>query len=216
MHVIGVDGSGQSDVAAAIATIGKTCKQHTVVKNPSLRTNRVNKRSASVQSFLTLSKYGVYGTKEVMIIDEQSFPSDGLLVNTTSLKKRRNGRYDLGWLYHQSVKANVTLKIVYVNRDIYQAAAIMGSENPLTTAVEFASYIAEEHARINADFAVDNFADESIPVRIVTPRGRRPRRKGTPRAVGESAARGACVYLIATGARARVRLASPRPCSCAL
>eukprot|EP01032_Pedospumella_encystans_P009112 gene9112-10759_t len=114
------------------------------------------KRVGSFSSALNTTKTAPYSQREVVIVEEQSFPTEGLLWNSTTAEKRHQGKYNIDWAYrHVSLHANIAFKVVYVSRDLYQtAASITTQPNQFRSRVdvskEFASYLEEEYKLIQA------------------------------------------------------------------
>ena len=155
-YVVGVEGSGYNEVSSVLATIAKTCKQHVLFKTPTVRASRMYKRVGSFSSALNTTKTTPYSQREVVIVEEQSFPTEGLLWNSTSAEKRHQGKYNIDWVYrHVSLHLNMPFKVVYVSRDLYQAAASITTQpnqfrSRVDVSKEFAFYLEEEYKVIQA------------------------------------------------------------------
>jgi len=152
LYVVGVEGSGLHNVASAIAAVGKTCKQHVIRTDPLLLKARRSRNELAFHDALSVSKASKFEQRNVLVVDEQPFPTQGMHTNTTSAAKKRLSALDIEWVYDQVARAtNVSLKIVYVNRNLGVGAA---DADPLLARVEptaeMTNHIAQEHAIINA------------------------------------------------------------------
>lgn len=150
-YVVGVEGSGYNEVAAVLATVAKTCQQHVIMRNPILRASRMYTRAPAFGSVLNSTKSTPYSQREVILFDEQSFPAEGIMWNSTTAEKRQQGKYNIDWVYQQvALDPNITMKILYVSRDLYQTAASITTQphqfrSRVDVSREFASYLKKEY-----------------------------------------------------------------------
>jgi hypothetical protein len=159
MYVLGLDGSGVEDITSVVASIGRTCSQHVVFKNSYVKSSRYKGRATSFQSYMKSTKVSNYGpTKEVFVVEEGTFPSENVLVNSTYEQKKSNVRYNLEWI-HDNLKTvgGVRQRYLYVHRDLYATAvsrpAQQDFEDQLYNLLDYTRYIDSEHNRISAKSA---------------------------------------------------------------
>jgi hypothetical protein len=59
----------------------------------------------------------------VVIIEDGSFPTDGLLRTSTANQKKESPKYNIEWLYNHAVQANVNVRFFHLTRDFYRTVA---------------------------------------------------------------------------------------------
>jgi hypothetical protein len=91
----------------------------------------------------------------VLVLEDQSFPSDNLLRTSTALQKKANPKYDLEWIYNQTRLTDITAKFLYLSRDFQRTVASHrdfdgGFEQHAEVLHEYAKHIHSEYEAISA------------------------------------------------------------------
>lgn len=159
LYIVGVEGVGHHGVTPAIAAIAKTCNYHVLYENSALR--KAQAKSLAKGYMSTLNAYKHFdlsastnnSNSKVLIIEDQSFPTDGEKRNSTNAFKKTSGKYNLEWVYDQARATNVGTKFLYLNRDFYRAVASHpefdgGFERHAQVLHDFVWYIHSEYVLI--------------------------------------------------------------------
>ena len=124
LYIVGVEGTGHHGVTPAIASIAKTCNYHVIYENEILRKTSARLLSLSYISALNKYKYSNYpNTNNILIIEDQSFPTDKERRVSTMENKKASGKYNLEWMYDRTVEVGVNMKFLHLTRDFYKSVA---------------------------------------------------------------------------------------------
>ena len=124
LYIVGVEGTGHHGVTPAIASIAKTCNYHVIYESTVLRNAGAKLLPRTYQAGLNTHKKLEYsGTKKVLIIEDQSFPTDTHRRVSSMESKKASGKYNLEWMYDRSVEAGIDMRFLYLTRDFYKAVA---------------------------------------------------------------------------------------------
>jgi hypothetical protein len=124
VYVVGVEGVGHHGVTPALSVIAKSCGQLVGYEPLSLRT--AHRHANAEQYSTTLARWGLGGHKGargVTIIEDQSFPTDGVLRNSSLQAKKGTNEYNIEWLYNRVREANTNVRFFHLTRDFYRTAS---------------------------------------------------------------------------------------------
>jgi hypothetical protein len=124
VYVVGVEGVGHHGLTPALSVIAKSCSQLVGYETNSLR--MAHRHADAAEYSATLIRWGFSrhkGVSGVTVIEDQSFPTDGLLRNSSVVAKRDANEYNLEWLYNQARATNTNIRFFHLTRDFYRAAS---------------------------------------------------------------------------------------------
>jgi hypothetical protein len=124
VYVVGVEGVGHHGVTPALSVIAKSCGQLVGYEPLPLRT--AHRHANAEQYSTTLARWGLGGHKGargVTIIEDQSFPTDGVLRNSSLQAKKGTNEYNIEWLYNRVREANTNVRFFHLTRDFYRTAS---------------------------------------------------------------------------------------------
>lgn len=155
LYIVGVEGVGHHGIAPAIAKLGEACNHFVVYEHKILRKFQHSKNLAEFHSILEVSKRAGNTSRQVLVVEDASFPSGDTLRHSTYAEKKAVGKYDLEWIYHQITKIrDIDVKFLYLSRDFYRTVASHpefdgGFEQHAQVILDFIGYINHEYQTIN-------------------------------------------------------------------
>jgi hypothetical protein len=133
VYVVGVEGVGHHGVTPALSVIAKSCGQ-LVAYEP--RPLRMARRDAAARAYSTiLFRWGTglheglpsFGTSKelrgVTVIEDQSFPTDGLHRNGSATEMKATLDYNIEWVYARASLASANIRFFHLTRDFYRTAS---------------------------------------------------------------------------------------------
>lgn len=124
LYIVGVEGVGHHGVTPAIASIAKTCNYHVLYESETLRRSWFKSLPNTYKSTLEAYKrHKVKNVNKILILEDQSFPSDNTGRVSTPEQKKNTSAYNLEWLFNQTRAVGVDMKFLHLKRDFYRAVA---------------------------------------------------------------------------------------------
>jgi hypothetical protein len=152
IYVVGVEGVGHHGVTPALSVIAKSCGQLVAYEPRPLRMARRDAAARAYSSILYRWGTGLheglpsFGTlkelRGVTVIEDQSFPTDGLHRNGSATEMKATLDYNIEWVYSRARLASANIRFFHLTRDFYRTAS---------SHVEFDSGF-QKHALVLKDF----------------------------------------------------------------
>jgi hypothetical protein len=158
-YVVGIEGVGHHGVTPALAVIAKSCGHHIEYQPQFLRhahgRAQSHSYSAYIASMVTWGKERTLGADKIAVLEDQSFPMDNLKRNSTEEMKKATVKYNVEWLYDQTVKTGASIRFLHLTRDFYRTVASHadfdgGFENHALVLKSFQEHIHSEYEIIEA------------------------------------------------------------------
>jgi hypothetical protein len=165
VYVVGVEGVGHHGVTPALSVIAKSCGQLVAYEPRPLRMARHDAAARAYSSILYRWGTGLhegipsFGTlkelRGVTVIEDQSFPTDGLHRNGSAAEMKATLEYDIEWVYSRARLATANIRFFHLTRDFYRTASShvefdKGFQKHALVLKDFQEHIRTEYEAIEA------------------------------------------------------------------